>query len=220
MTNCLPSLKDLKSLTVQVDTREKCPLLFPATIELSDCSGRTKHVPLSITRRKIGAGDYTLEIEGRCCNDLVVVERKGSIRELASNFLDPNDCARQLRSFRLLSDYTLQPALLLEVPLHDFFTQRPADARPNRVPQLLHRLFVAAGHYGLQLLWVPKPGSIQSRRNLGSFIVHYMWSVVSHRLTQEDQKYPQLFEKTIKKILIPTVENPEQDTNPDRSPFV
>lgn len=164
------------TLRVIVDTREKCPILFPAMFELVTCPDRIIPIPVTTGRRALTAGDYTLEIDGVSYADIVCAERKGSVQELAKNLLDPTDSARQSRSLSRLSTSCRHPTLLVEIPLHDLFSTR-FTLYP---PLLIHRLLVTSRLHHLDLLWVPKPTSLQSRRLLGTFLLHHFWACISH----------------------------------------
>lgn len=169
-----------KNVTVIVDTREKCPLIFPTNIELALCPDRIINVPVSIVRQTMSAGDYSIYIDGISHETTVLVERKGSALELANNLLPGSDSARQSRSFHRLSSSCTHPILLLEFPFTDLL--RPSSNLPHQSVRshVLHRLTVNCIQYHLTLLWVHKPTTVQSRRTLGTFLIHVMYAICSH----------------------------------------
>ena len=127
------------SLTVIVDTREKCPLIFPANIELPICPDRIVNVPVSVARQTMNAGDYTLYVDGISHETTVLVERKGSALELANNLLPGPDSARQDRSFQRLASQCTYPILLLEFPFVDLLRSSIVLPDPSVRSHVLHR---------------------------------------------------------------------------------
>jgi hypothetical protein len=172
-----------------IDSREKCPILFPPMIELPVTPQRTITVPLTTSRQKLDSGDYSLTIDGLSYAETVVIERKGSLLELASNLMGGTDTDRQHRAFDRLSRSCAYPTLLIEVPLHDFLVPKPGHTLS--LPLLFHRLVVASLHYNLRLLWVPKPQSLTARRLLGNFILSYLWTVIIYDSKKKNLSNPQ-----------------------------
>lgn len=169
-----------KSITVLMDTREKCPLIFPTNIELALCPDRTINVPVTVSRQTMNAGDYSLYLDGTSHETTVLVERKGSALEIANNLLPGSDSARQSRSFHRLSSSCAHPILLLEFPFTDLL--RPSSNLPDQSVRshVLHRLAINCIRHRLTLLWVHKPTTVQSRRTLGTFLIHVMYALCSH----------------------------------------
>jgi hypothetical protein len=155
-------------LTIQIDTREKVPVLFPSTIRVQHPEREGMFITLEVKtqRVKLGYGDYRLKKFPNCC----VVERKASQLELFKNLLDTADSIRQAKSFRKLSACEF-PYLLIEAKPVDLL--RVTDR--VRQPELItHKLAIAVAKYGLNVLWIPWGNSVNRRRQLGEVMLHLM----------------------------------------------
>lgn len=156
-------------VTVEIDTREKQPLLFPQTIrvehpELANCV-----IPITVTTRniKLDAGDYRLKEFPDCC----IVERKATPTEIWTNLWDPKDSIRQAHAFRRLAACQY-PILLIEASPSEMFTKNAIVKYPDLG---MHRLAVVIAKYGFQVIWLPwRHHSPDTRRRLGEFLVHLM----------------------------------------------
>jgi ERCC4-type nuclease len=172
---CLSSLRKLahsNELTLLVDSREKQPLMFPANLKVYDPSTRSRRVVrLTTVRRALDYGDYCLEN----LDSVVCIERKGGPAELAGNLLS-RDAARQGRALGRLVGSCRFPTLLVEASPQKFMeasTQVPD-------PELLaNRLWNLVAQLGLRLLWVPKCMAGSTRRRLGAFVAHYLYSTAA-----------------------------------------
>ena len=97
------------------DTREQVPLTFPQHLVMLDprrppTLKKRMTVRVHVIEKALDAGDYALEGH----KDLVVVERKGSLREVAFNCLNPADRSRFLAALGRLSESCRYPVLFLE----------------------------------------------------------------------------------------------------------
>ena len=153
------------TLVVQIDTREKKPLLFPATLEVWT-GHRQKIVRVFIERVRLDAGDYCLKDQRGC-----IVERKGSLRELNTNLLNPVDSGRQARAFRRLSEACDHPYLLVHTTTSDLLARTEHNPEPGRLVQVMTRCLTK---YGLSLLVAPRTSGAVAGRVLGTLILHIM----------------------------------------------
>jgi hypothetical protein len=167
------STRDVPSrITVQVDSREQYPLLFPSSFVLyPPLVAKQQRVFVATETLALDAGDYRLKEyeEGG------IVERKGSILELAKNFFDPKDRVRQAKAFAKLRKYR-KPTLLVETSLAEW--DRPARAAsslPSLNPdQVLQSLVMVSSLQGLDLVWVPKLTNINARRKVGGLVAQLL----------------------------------------------
>jgi len=167
-----------KEITMQIDSREKYPLLFPSIITVptpEDCYKR-RIIPVNVETLALPTGDYRL----KGFEDICIVERKASVAELQKNLYNPTDQIRQAKAFRRLSAVE-HPYLLIELSpriimkfKHPKFKINPED--------MLHRLTIIAAKYKLKFLWMPKSPSPEARRITGLFLTHIMLSHVLERL--------------------------------------
>ena len=101
--------------TIIQDTREKKPLKFPANLKVLDDNFppfKQKMVTVRIHTvvEKLDAGDYLLQgHEGQ-----TIIERKGSLREIAKNCLNEKDRVRFIKALVKLKDACEHPILMLE----------------------------------------------------------------------------------------------------------
>lgn len=104
-----------RQYTIIVDTRERKPLLFPASIAMLDPSSpphspKVARVSLTTIKRKLDTGDYAL----LGYEEDVLVERKGSLREISKNCFHFKDRPRFIRCIERLRDSCKRPYVLLE----------------------------------------------------------------------------------------------------------
>lgn len=158
-----------KKITVCVDTREKHPLIFPPKLpwwrypdEFSILEVDTKSVELPF-------GDYCLDgFANVCC-----VERKGSLREIATNLLT-KDRRRADAAFVRLVEGSRHPYLLLDFTL--------GQLRPSRYCDNPHRVLDVLLHYsalrGLSILWSGSGNTVYGRTLVGEMILRVLWNTV------------------------------------------
>lgn len=119
-----------KEWTIIQDTREKKPLKFPANLKVLDNNfpahkQRMVTIRLHTIANKLEAGDYLLQ--GYESN--TIIERKGSLREIAKNCLNKKDRIRFIKSLKKLRKACDHPILMLEgTPLQ---MERPCKNVPH-----------------------------------------------------------------------------------------
>ena len=104
-----------KEWTIIQDTREKKPLKFPANLKVLDDKypphkQRVTTIRIHTLVEKLEAGDYLLQgHEGN-----TIIERKGSLREIAKNCLNEKDRVRFIKALVKLKNACDHPILMLE----------------------------------------------------------------------------------------------------------
>ncbi len=156
-----------KKMTVLVDSREKYPVLFPATVLYYPTRAVHPFHIIHITPEvvEMQTGDYAL----KGYEDTCIIERKGAMTEISAN-LCSKDYARSHAAFERLAKETKHPYLVLEetpagmLPSH-YPSTRPT---PDRVTDAFLR---EVCEFGLSLIFVGKAKSPGSRRKLGHFLL-------------------------------------------------
>lgn len=160
-----------KEITVEIDTREQYPVLFPATVTILDpVTHKIHRVNVATRKVKLDAGDYRLMEYPEVC----VVERKASQSELTKNLLSLDDAGRQQRAFQKLSDCCLYPVLLLELSPSEILEYKTNGSMAVNPELLVSRLIVEMYHFKLQTLWFPSGKTTTGRTKLGQLLVHMM----------------------------------------------
>tara|TARA_Y100001938_G_scaffold135254_1_gene196688 strand:- start:3288 stop:3809 length:522 start_codon:yes stop_codon:yes gene_type:complete len=142
-----------KDWTLVQDTREKKPLLFPANIRLLDdatlpTSKKTKLVRIHTVKEALTTGDYLLKGFERC----TIIERKGSLREVAQNCLTKKDRPRFVECLKRMRDACEDPVLMLEgTPLEMTKVNRYVPEPAAAVDALMRLL----NEYGIRLFLLP-----------------------------------------------------------------
>lgn len=157
-----------RSFTVLIDTREQNPLPLPSTLLVLNPnrlpSDQTSlGISLTHTPFTLKTGDYALAGHETTC----VIERKGSIFEVAQNCLS-GDRDRFVRSLVRLRDTIKYPYLLLEgCPAH-LLMRDPCQSgfQPNLALDSLIRLL---SEYRVAPLFMPT-GSLGNRRAMGEWV--------------------------------------------------
>lgn len=163
-----------RKIVVEIDNREKYPLVFPKTVSVRDKkTGKQFRVQVNTEMVKLDAGDY--RIKG--FENLVGVERKASVRELHNNFLT-NDSDRQSRAFKKFEDAYEVCVLLLECMPSEFCVCTPAVREPERVLDVFLNYVRESGY---ELLVLPKVKSIRQRQSVGLFLLHYMINILQRK---------------------------------------
>lgn len=161
--------------TILVDTREKNPLLFPHTLTVLDdtrlpSERRRRVIRLRTVKTAMQTGDYALEDEESRC----LVERKGSLQEIAGNLLCATDRPRTIACLDRLRESSDRPVLFLE--------DRPSRVPDPDEPLALDALNRALHERSIELLVLPTH-SISSRRRAGEFVARLLLAAsVSSRL--------------------------------------
>ena len=157
-------------VTVQIDTREKFPLLFPEMVKVADPESALGSLPVAVQteRVKLDCGDYRLKEYP----DLAVIERKASQMELFKNTCDPNDSVRQAKAFLKLANGCRFPYLLVEASPGHLFAAGDKVKNPDLIAS---RLSIALAKYRLRLLFIPgRSRDAAARRKMGALCAHIM----------------------------------------------
>jgi len=161
-------------ITIQEDTREQFPLLFPAIIQIGHPELTYKMIPVAVKteRTKLGCGDYRLKEYPTDC----IVERKASQLEIWKNLNDTLDRIRQAKAFRKLVASCEHPVLLVEASPQELFSDDPRIKNPELVA---HRLSLAIAKYGFHVIFLPwKSRCATTRRKAGTLLLHLMMGYV------------------------------------------
>lgn len=157
----------MEQLTLLVDSREKKPLSFPKTFTWTDPWWKRKTMRIVQKDVKLSEGDYA--IEGH--ENLVLIERKGSIRELRDN-LFAGDAPRAKKAFKRLADACKYPYLLLDFSLSSA-TQATREVEfPDAIRDFFYREMAT---YGIRLLWLPQLYTTVGRRKVGEEVLRVLW---------------------------------------------
>lgn len=151
----------MSAIVLLQDTREKMPLLFPAVLAV-----RGQNRTVSVKPQTLSTGDYA--IEG--AESLGLIERKGSLRELWTNFCT-GDFPRVRRALVRLRDAAIYPALLLESGIDEILT--PTDDVPNPGP-VLQRFLDQLVIHRIPLLFVGSCKYPTRRRQVGEFVIRWL----------------------------------------------
>ncbi len=161
-------------ITVQVDTREQIPLLFPETIMVGHPELTYRELPVAVMVERVCLpfGDYRLKKYPDQC----VVERKASQLELFKNLNDSKDRIRQAKSFRKLASGCKYPYILVECSPARLLAKNLLIKQRELV---VHRLSLTIAKYGLHSIFIPwQSRNPDARRTLGTFLVHLMLGCV------------------------------------------
>ena len=162
--------------TIQIDSREKYPVLFPYHVHLPiPGSHKFRTVSIETERVALPGGDYRLKEYPA----LGGIERKGSIWELVKNLTNRKDMVRQAKAFTKLTKEFKFPYLYVETSLADL-------TGPNAIENweiVLGRLAQVIVKYNLRLLWMPANRmSPAKRRQIGTFFLQIL---LAHALETE-----------------------------------
>jgi len=157
-------------ITIQIDSREKIPLLFPAMLQCGHPELTYKTIPIAVKQEviKLDAGDYSLKEYPELC----IVERKASQLELYKNLNESHDRIRQAKAFRKLTSSCKYPYILIEASPAELLSDNPLAKQPEL---LCHRLGLALAKYDLRALFIPwKSRCANTRRKTGTLLLHLM----------------------------------------------
>ena len=178
-------------ITVQIDTREQYPLLFPAIIQIGHPELTYKMIPIAVKqeRVKLDCGDYRLKEYPEDC----IIERKASQLEIYKNLNESLDRIRQAKAFRRLIASCRHPVLLVEASPQELLGNDLKIQNPEIVP---HRLSLAIAKYGFHVIFLPwKSRCAATRRKAGHLLLHLMMGYALYRtfdvpphLLQEKEK--------------------------------
>lgn len=157
-------------ITVQVDTREQYPVLFPNFVKIVHPELTHKMIPIEVKVEsvKLDCGDYRLKEYPKKC----VVERKASQLELFKNLNESHDRIRQAKAFRKLLSNCEHPILFVEASPTELLSDNPLVKDAEMVA---HRLSLAIAKYGFNVIFLPwKSRNNSTRRKVGTLLVHLM----------------------------------------------
>lgn len=157
-----------KTITVEVDSREQNPLLFPDHVMWCPQPYKPTVVRIKTAKVTLPFGDYRIASHPDCC----VVERKGSFDELCTNLLSA-DRARFNNAFQRLLDGCRYPTLLVEDnPSRHWVPKGTGKMTDSDLFCSLWGLVL--GTPRLTPLFVGRVLSPATRRNLGGQMVRLM----------------------------------------------
>jgi len=155
-----------KSVTIQIDTREQAPLIFPAMLD-SYPLGRLHRFRLLVEHIKLDAGDYSLKETP----ESVGIERKASMEELCKNFCT-KDWRRQRKALERFTEAYAKPYILIEMSPRQLTTQSSHTKIPPG--KMLTRFFTACSDFHLRPLVVGAATSVTSRFAVGQLAAHLL----------------------------------------------
>lgn len=159
-----------------VDTREQRPLPFPRFLHCAaHAGGGTRTVRVHTLRRALPEGDYLLE--GYATG--TIVERKGSLREVAQNCLT-KDLDRFTSALSRLAEACERPVLLLEGSVADLSPRNKGDDfRPG-----IDKLIRMTNERGISLMVLPAK-TLDQRRHVGEWIARLLINGALHGNLQQ-----------------------------------
>ena len=166
-------------VTVQVDTREKFPMLFPANIWIAHpaLQRQSVRVKVKVEKETLHIGDYRLAEYPDCC----VIERKASQLELFKNLMEDHDSIRQAKAFRKLATVEF-PVLMVEASPSEMLRARSSKPRIQQPELIVSKLSLAVAKYGFHLFVIPwKSRSKDTRSKFGTMLVHMMLAFAIHK---------------------------------------
>ena len=166
-----------RKLTLEIDNREKKPLIFPKNIFVPATPGGRKRRPIEISpiSIRLPTGDYRL----KDYPDLCIIERKAGQDELITN-LTTKDYKRFYNMLKRLSKEAQYPVLLVEATPNMLAATPKNYNNPLRgVCELdssfmLHKLALLLSEFRVSLMLAGQSRSIAQRRNLGKFVAHLL----------------------------------------------
>lgn len=152
-------------VTVLIDERERKPLEFPKSLWWWSPARHEHLLRVRTVVKRLRTGDYAI----RGYRDVVLVERKGSLSELAKN-LFTRDVSRFRAALDRLQRECRHPTLLL-----DMSAQLRASRYARNPDQIIDGITREAIQRGLHLLWLP-PTSRGTRT--GELVLRWMWQCI------------------------------------------
>jgi len=181
----------MRHVVVEVDDREKKPILFPKQLLWSPQPGHQELIEVQVRDARLRYGDYRLARYPRAC----VIERKGSVAELAQNLLTKRDRQRFRNAWVRFVTSCLCPVLVVDDAI-----QKLDEVPPSLSQAAIYyegRITgseIARAFWDLVLanppaltLWTGRSQSLVSRRRLGAQLIRLMlsaaqqWNRCNHR---------------------------------------
>jgi ERCC4-type nuclease len=184
----------MRHVTVEIDSREKNPLLFPKNMLWYDDNNHAVQLQVSTVTKTLPFGDYRLRAYPR----EVVIERKAGVDELAQN-LQTADSVRFQAAFKRFLEGCTRPVLLLDCSLAkcDSFGFTTV-LHPASTMSAFWRMVLQSPK--LLVLWAGNTMSIKTRTSLGAQLIRLMLSgaeLSSLELPPEDQEHPSLSSREV-----------------------
>ena len=157
-------------MTVLVDSRERFPLLFPASVLWYPTRAARPFYIIQILTKvvEMETGDYAL----KGYEDTCLIERKGAMTELMTN-LCSKDYKRSHAALKRLAEATKHPYLMLEETPSGMLPSTYPSNRPT--PDRVVDAFIREV-YGLKLslIFVGRSRLPAHRRRLGHLMLKFM----------------------------------------------
>ncbi len=154
-------------MTVLIDSREQRSLIFPATFRWYPTRGtKGKVVVVRSKRVTLASGDYCLEGSEKSC----LIERKGSLDELANNLLS-DDYTRANAAFERFAGASDNPYLLLECTAAELRQETRWTKQPERIVDALAALIE---RLKLRLLLCGSCKTAKQKRIVGELVLRLM----------------------------------------------
>ena len=173
-----------RSWTILKDTREKKPLIFPATLPcLDDTSPPTSKnsltVRLTVVDSTLTTGDYALLGH----ENQVLVERKGCLREVAGNCLTKDGRRRFISQVDRLKEAAVHPYLMLEGSPCELSKPVSNVPKPFLALDALQRILLERR---VPLLLLPS-NTVAARRALGEWVARLLINgALTHGMEDND----------------------------------
>lgn len=155
----------MKPLIICVDSREKKPLTLPSELMVDTGLVRPSLVQVRSVVSRMETADYAIQGLER----LALIERKGSLREIAGNVLT-KDVKRFTDELVRLRDHCRYPMLMAEGTLSEYLT--PTKDVPFPGPTL-DRLLRMLRQHEVHFLLLPA-STISTRRAVGELLVRQL----------------------------------------------
>lgn len=171
LTLPLPFMK--RHFTIIQDDREKKPLLFPTHLICADENLKQCTVTLTIEEERLDAAHPELakaDYYVRGHPDAVVIERKGSIREVSANVLNKRRRRLFIQELAYLHDHVRRPILLFEGTPSTILTANRYCPNPEVALDALLDLLL---EYRIGFLLLAN-GSLPARRAMGELVARLL----------------------------------------------
>lgn len=158
-------------LTILVDSREKKPLPFPEHLpslrsDLPALSRSSRTFRLKLEKTTLVTGDYALKGYEAAC----LIERKGSLAEVAGNCLTADGRRKFTAAMDRLKEACFYPYLLLEGNLLETMTPSKDLPDPWNAVDALHRILLERN---IGLILLPNP-TMNARRAVAEWAVRLL----------------------------------------------
>jgi hypothetical protein len=179
----------LANITIEVDSREQEPFLFPKTVIWSPRPGVGEVLYIKTVRKTLKFGDYRIAADPRN----VGIERKMGLNELATNTCT-NDRVRFGKAWHGFLRHYTWPVLVVEESLATAKVFNHTSNLPLEemaMTQVWDLIADGVKNYGLIPLWVGPAHQQRTRYRLGERLVQLMMALRTkgsrdlHRIAEE-----------------------------------